>query len=296
MASMQSPFASLLNFRDVGKTINSITDTELLKTGKLFRSARPDEASSDDRARLVTEYGVKTIIDLRTTTELIEQARKRDARIKSSAAVPHSNDDIAEPLKIPGIDYREINFNGSGYSKALIKQLSWPKFVKLLGLMAFGYRVEAIAVLGTNVMRQRGLVGLAVDSLDACGSEVKEVFSVLADPGNYPLVIHCTQGKDRTGLTVLLTLMLLGVPSAAMKEDYMRSEGELLSERESRLVEIRQLGLGDDFAACDPEFVGKIEQHIKERYGSIEQYLRGVGVGQEMQKAVRSILSANPGL
>lgn len=37
-----------------------------LKTKRLYRSARPDEATLGDRQELVDEHGVKSIIDLRT--------------------------------------------------------------------------------------------------------------------------------------------------------------------------------------------------------------------------------------
>lgn len=46
---------------------------------------------------------------------------------------------------------------------------------KLVTLMALGYRMEAISILGKNVMQPRGLVGLGYDSLDNCGPEIAEV-------------------------------------------------------------------------------------------------------------------------
>jgi protein tyrosine/serine phosphatase len=42
-----------------------------------------------------------------------------------------------------------------------------------------------------------------------CKGEVKQVFDVLADDRNWPVLVHCTQGKDRTGLIVMLVLFLL---------------------------------------------------------------------------------------
>jgi protein-tyrosine phosphatase len=38
-----------------------------------------------------------------------------------------------------------------------------------------------------------------------------------------PTVVHCTIGKDRTGVVVALVLLLLGVPDEAVVEDYMSS-------------------------------------------------------------------------
>lgn len=36
-------------------------------------------------------------------------------------------------------------------------------------------------------------------------------FRTLANPCNYPILVHCAHGKDRTGLVVMLLLMLIGV-------------------------------------------------------------------------------------
>lgn len=49
---------------------------------------------------------------------------------------------------------------------------------KLVTLMAFGYRMEAISILGRNVMQPRGLIGLGYDSLDNCGPEIAEVLAI----------------------------------------------------------------------------------------------------------------------
>jgi hypothetical protein len=35
-----------------------------------------------------------------------------------------SNDALAEPIKIPGLDYLEVNINGKGFERSLVKKLS----------------------------------------------------------------------------------------------------------------------------------------------------------------------------
>lgn len=261
-----------------------------LKPGMLFRSARPDEASTEDRRRLKDDYHIHTVIDLRTKSEHIVQAQKRSIPVPSAEPVAPSNNQAAEPVKIPGLNYAEINFNGSSYSFALIRQLRYWSAAKLIALMAAGYRTQAISILGTEVMSERGLVGLAYDSLTHCTAEVLAVFRVLADEKSYPVVLHCTQGKDRTGLTILLVLLLLHVDTAAVNTDYMRTQEELVSEREARIVEIRSIGMPDSFADCDPQWVESVAAHIHEKYGSIEEYLLRCGVNKDMQQTVRRIL------
>jgi protein-tyrosine phosphatase len=222
-------------------------------------------------------------------TEKIEQSRKRDERIKASAAVPQSEDRVAEPLMIPGITYREINFTGSAYSRSLTKNLSWYDFFKLIILMLFGYRMQAIAVLAP-ILEAKGLEGLATDSMDICTAQVKEWFDILADPSNYPVMVHCTQGKDRTGLTVMLVLFMLGIPTKVIDADYMLSDSELFIDGEKRIKEINKIGLSKKFGRCSPELVRTVERHIEEIYGSIEGYLDHAGVSQEVRRKVEEML------
>jgi protein-tyrosine phosphatase len=268
------PLPSVLNLRDVGQHINHLSGTRFLKPGLFFRSARPDTATPADQAIVKDHLRIKTIIDLRTPTEHAEQARKHPGPLP----------------KIKGVEYIYINFNGSSYSNALIGKLSYWNTAKLYGLYVLGYRREAIWVLGTNVMAPRGLAGLAEDSLRFCQAEVKQVFDVLCRSEQWPVLVHCTQGKDRTGLIVLLVLTLLGVEEKAIGEDYKLSQGELQRERAERLEEIRSIGLTDDFADCDEGWTGRVCGFVKAEFGSVEMYLKGCGVIAEQQETLKRII------
>jgi protein-tyrosine phosphatase len=189
------------------------------------------------------------------------------------------------------MSYADVNFNGSAYSRFMLAQLDWLSFLKLIFLMALGRRLEAISILASNVMRPRGLAGLAIDSLEVCRTEVKAVFEILADETRYPILVHCTQGKDRTGLVVQLVLMLLATPLHSIQADYMRTAAELMVEREDKLLEVHSIGLTDEFADCDPNLVALVEFHIRTRFGGIEEYLEQCGVTSKTREAVRKILT-----
>jgi len=288
-AATRPSFDNILNFRDVGATINQFTGRRLIAEGILFRAARPDDASLSDRKSLRNDFGIKTVIDLRTKSEHVKQAKKRRADLETPVLL-QSNDAIAEPVKIPGMDYLEINLNGKGFERSLIWQLSLWSFVKLVVLMLFGYRMEAISVLGREVMQPRGLIGLGRDSIDHCGPEICNALLELSSSRRYPVMIHCTQGKDRTGLIIALLLFLLDVPLDAITYDYTLSEAELLPERDSRLVEIREIGLSDDFAGTPKDFILQIHHHLEQKYGGITGYLHIIGVDDGTKSRLVEVL------
>jgi hypothetical protein len=171
-----------------------------------------------------------------------------------------------------------------------MKQLSYHHAAKLILYYALGWRKDAIAILASNVMASRGLSGLAIDSLLYSRAEVKAIFSILCNAESYPVLVHCTQGKDRTGLTVLLVLMLCDVPIEAIEKDYRLSESELQPERQEKLEEIRSISLPDDFADCPAEWTKTGCAYINEELGGVETYLESCGVTREQQERLRKLL------
>ena len=158
--------------------------------------------------------------------------------------------------------------------------------------MIFGYRMEAISILAGEVMLPRGLIGLGLDSIDYCGKEIAQAMDIFANPARYPIMSHCTQGKDRTGLLVALLLLLLDVPIEAITYDYTLSETELEPEMEARLAEIREINLSEEFAKTPKEWIPKMKEHLDEKYGGINKYLKSIGVDEAKQQRIVDILEA----
>ena len=142
-------------------------------------------------------------------------------------------------------------------------------------------------------MSPRGLSGLALDTLTYSTSEIATLFTLLSKPESYPVLVHCTLGKDRTGLVVLLVALLCGAGEEGVVRDYERSGVELEGEREEREREVGKIGLAMGFAGVEEGWVGVVCGWLEREWGGVEGYLwRGCGVSEEVIEGVRRILVA----
>ncbi|KAG8413227.1 hypothetical protein J3458_012815 [Metarhizium acridum] len=277
------------NFRDVGQSVNDFLSQKRVREGFIFRSARPDDASAKDKSSIKNEFGIKTIIDLRTKTELIKEAEKVQAETSSNAFSSWFSSQPSLP-RIDGINYEEIRITGRPFERHLLSQLSWWSFFKVIFLFIFGYRIEAVRLIATEVMLQRGLLGLGIDTIDHSGSEIRQALELYTTSSTLPVLVHCTQGKDRTGLICILILMILDVPLGAIEHDYFLTDPALEAERHERLAEIRQIGLTDDWAVTAPELVIGVQKHLDVVYGGLEAYLDDIGFDGIQRAQLRELL------
>jgi protein-tyrosine phosphatase len=83
--------------------------------------------------------------------------------------------------------------------------------------------------------------------IDDCGETIGAAIKVLAERGAFPALVHCSAGKDRTGIVVALILALLGVPDEVIAADYELSAVYLDTERTPAIAQLQaSTGLGAD--------------------------------------------------
>jgi protein-tyrosine phosphatase len=125
--------------------------------------------------------------------------------------------------------------------------------------------------------------------------QLHQTLATLAAPGAFPAIVHCTAGKDRTGLIVALLLGLVGVPAATIIEDYALSSQYLVG---TYLEEARQRAANNGIpwewfqhqVICPPEFMQTTLQYLDERHGGIDAYMRRIGLSQEQCERLRYAL------
>jgi len=105
--------------------------------------------------------------------------------------------------------------------------------------------------------------------------------------------VHCTQGKDRTGLIIALALSLCGVSDEVIIMDYARSQSGLDQQRDIMVEEMRKTGLGPEFSDSPPEIMRMTLDYIRSKYKSIPDYLKYHGFDESDFEAIRRNLLLN---
>jgi protein-tyrosine phosphatase len=110
--------------------------------------------------------------------------------------------------------------------------------------------------------------------------QYKAMFDRLEDPANLPALVHCTQGKDRTGFAAAIVLLALGVSEETVMQDYLLTNIYTANEIERTLFYLRLWLLSNDDAEnvrpllqVRREYLQAALDIIAEDYGSIDAYL-----------------------
>jgi len=183
------------------------------------------------------------------------------------------------PNRLPqGVEYLHL--------PAHARQNTRPSLRNVLGMMfKRGYLERILPRLYTEVM------------IDQNPHVFAEIFRRVAD-GQLPLLIHCTAGKDRTGLSAALLLSWLGVEEDLIIQDYSISNlfyDDFVRVSGRILKQLGQLGIQTaevyPLMVADPRTLQATFAHIRRHYQSVEDYLRGpVGLDEATLQAVKDRL------
>jgi protein-tyrosine phosphatase len=131
--------------------------------------------------------------------------------------------------------------------------------------------------------------------IDECSGTIADAIKVLAAPDAFPALVHCSAGKDRTGIVVALILAVLGVPDEVIAADYGLSVSYLDSERTPAIAQLQaSTGLGEGLTrpllSSPPELILQVLARVRAAHGSVEGYLREHGLSSADLDQLRSAL------
>lgn len=234
-AERRVPLEGSWNFRDLGGYETS--NGSRVKWGQIFRSDNLSNLTGYDQA-LLKQMGIKLVCDFRTTSEV-----KR------------------WPDRLPdddSIDYRQLPI--------------------IHGEREFDFYYEKIEKGEVSWLTEQFMIDANIRIIDEYGDTFCKVFHSLAKLDTRPLAFHCAGGRDRTGVCAALILLALGVPEETVIYDYCLSGVFISNHRETINERIRSRGIDPEIMAlyytATPHFFVPVINHLRETYGSPDNYLR----------------------
>jgi len=204
---------------------------------------RSDNVASltPDGRRAMIDYGVTTVIDLRSESE-----------VKGSPGPPFSEFQSTSPLSPEGTTmgaptFRHLPLIDDATAPILNQAPTMPeRYVLMLE------------------RRQRGM-GAIFDAIAASDG---------------PVLFHCFAGKDRTGLVAAMMLSIAGVDPEAIGADFAETDLQLADRYEEWLAKAspERLQSMRDELRCPPEWMLGTLDHLNKTWGGVEGYLEAAGL------------------
>ncbi|KAI0506188.1 tyrosine phosphatase [Xylaria bambusicola] len=270
------PFISvpgLPNFRDAGG-YEIISDSpsalssegnrkaKIVRRGIIFRSSEPSKLTDAGAVQLSQQLGIKSVYDLRSATEITRG-------LGSGRGFPIREWEGSERKFVPV-------FLDQDYSPAAL---------------ALRYKNYASESDEGFIEAYKDILNAATDPANdfqpfkAILGHLATVPTTSSPQGVSPCLVHCTAGKDRTGVIVALALSLCGVPDEAVVHEYNLTEIGLNSRLEELVKHVSsnpQIGIDVEGArrmvGARKEAMQGTLAWIRKKYGSVEQCVIDLGI------------------
>jgi protein-tyrosine phosphatase len=248
------------------------TDGRTINWRQIIRSDRLSRLTPEDFQKL-EELGLRTVVDLRTVRE-----NEKDPT-------------VWEGENPPQFFHFPVGDSNGPWFKKQKKLLSRNRFTEeeMLEHMMSGYQM--VAEVGSP--------------------SYEKLMEVVLDESNWPILIHCSAGKDRAGVATTLILEALGVDRDTIMKDYLltnevsqaeRKASILSKDRENYTARVgTRMGSGKGpppkaffpLVGVAPEMLETYYTSVEEQYGSVDAYLAEIGMDQAGRTALKQALTSS---
>ena len=210
-----------------------------IKWHKLVRAAYLSDLSVHDQQALY-DYGIRTIIDLRSDAE-VKKYPDRYLQTIDYLRVPILNEDLTNSMtKIANLSRNA-------------------KFKHGLRMM-----LKVYDMLITQVQAQHAY---------------RAIFNLLAK-SNGGILVHCATGKDRTGVVIILLLKMLGISDAVIRSDYLLTNrfsalhiNRRLNEAKDDGADSKMLKTVFNLSTVNGQYYDEVASIVSNTYGSFSNYI-----------------------
>ena len=197
---------------------------------------------------------------------------------------------VSEPEQEPRTLYRAPYCDKGSMARALIGIASGGTRLRVAGQFISGNKDKAKATMLT-LFDSQGLRGCYRIILEYNGDQICRALKIFAAPASLPALVHCSHGKDRTGVTCALILALLGATDDEIADDYHLSEAHgttpaavAIFQRHSPLLRL------EEWTVAPRQVMLDTLAFIREKWGGVPAYCSSIGFGETWQRELRATL------
>ena len=255
--------ASVANLRDLGGI--PLPGGGRVRAGRVFRAAGLHRLDPAEPA--VARLGIRTVVDLRTAAER-----------------------TAAPDRLPP-GARLVTADALADQEAEGERPSAAHLVELLSDPAGANRMFG----GGEAERLMKEVYRSFVTDASAHRAFRTVLDHAADPDAGPVLIHCTAGKDRTGWSAALILVLLGADPVTVEAEYLAVR-DAVRAAFSKLITRFEAGGGNPaitgaLLGVDRAYLAAALDAARAKYGSVEGYVHdALGLPDEAVARLRAHL------
>ncbi|KAG7091308.1 hypothetical protein E1B28_010354 [Marasmius oreades] len=214
-----------------------------VKPAILYRSGDPSRITEKGKEQLLS-LGIRRAFDFRNDSEIAGYGSK--------------------VLEIPNVEVTK-----APVSRDHDKSLDPATLIKQLMSQFETNEIQAFMRIYTEI-------------LELGGPAFEKILRHMIEKPDEPRLVHCTAGKDRTGVFVALVLMILGVNDQDIIDDYslttigLEPVIPLIKERAGKLNKAYQENpiAAQKMGSSRPETMAATLHMIRQKYGGAEEYLK----------------------
>ena len=248
------------NMRDLGGL--KTADGRTVKQHRFLRGADISNLSPNDINILKNEYELKAVIDLRSPKEQVEKP----------------------DTKMDGVKQYLLSVD-NGPAGGIPKDVDPNEFLKESQAQKLDNAPSLLSQYARFVTDPASIY------------QIKKIMHTVIDESQTDgaVLFHCFLGKDRTGLTAMLILSLLGVQKEDIIADYCFTP---MLYRKAIKWYIKTLFKKKSFAAAlefynrfkaDPSYIKHLYETIDTHYGSVDNFLRNeLEISDELKEEFRN--------
>eukprot|EP00210_Caulerpa_lentillifera_P006934 g6630.t1 len=264
---------SAINFRDLAES-----DPYRIKPRQVYRS------SEMFKFEVLSAYGIKTLIDMRK--------HDGDKETNPVYCLLESKNCVSflETYQLKVLHFNLIRTGvGIGILSKMPRKIWWELFKgKVSGMKSCDIMCSAVAD-----PKCFGFSQLYKLLIDKASNVLADLLRVFANADNYPILMHCTHGKDRTGIVAYLLEAICGVSLEDITNDYTLSETNLKQAKSMYKLPISESLLRDSVILADSGNITELVEHIELHYGGLMGYLSYIGLSVDEVCSIRENLMKN---